>query len=215
MNRFRSVLLAVLTLFLLSTLAFAATRWGTYSGLPVARVMLNGQVLSFDVPAVILDGRTLVPLRFVSEALGAQVAWDEANATAVINTGSTAASAGLIRTLLATERADGVPAKTGEEFSINSAAALYFYFEAWDDGKNHTWRVQWLSSQGRVYKDATVEPTRVAAGDVPARLYGYSELRLQVPVARDQALLPDAGVFYVKLLRDGVEVARVPFWLTR
>ena len=30
-----------------------------------------------DVPATILNGRTLVPIRFVSEALGARVTWDQ------------------------------------------------------------------------------------------------------------------------------------------
>lgn len=37
---------------------------------------VGAQTVSLDVPAQIVDGRTLVPLRFVSEALGAQVAWD-------------------------------------------------------------------------------------------------------------------------------------------
>jgi hypothetical protein len=35
-----------------------------------------GRQVELDVPALIVDGRTLVPLRFVSEALGAAVTWD-------------------------------------------------------------------------------------------------------------------------------------------
>lgn len=38
---------------------------------------VNGQTLSMDVPAQILNGATMVPIRFVSEALGAQVKWDD------------------------------------------------------------------------------------------------------------------------------------------
>ena len=38
---------------------------------------INGQVVSIDQPGVIIDGRTLVPLRFVGEALGADVNWDQ------------------------------------------------------------------------------------------------------------------------------------------
>lgn len=41
----------------------------------------NGQPVSLDVPAKLSGGRTLVPLRFVSEALGAEVKWDDATQT--------------------------------------------------------------------------------------------------------------------------------------
>jgi len=37
---------------------------------------LNGQTLTLPVPGQITDGYALVPLRFVSEALGSEVAWD-------------------------------------------------------------------------------------------------------------------------------------------
>ncbi|MCL2336557.1 MAG: copper amine oxidase N-terminal domain-containing protein [Firmicutes bacterium] len=36
----------------------------------------NDQAVALDVPAKLVDGRTLVPLRFVSEALGANVDWN-------------------------------------------------------------------------------------------------------------------------------------------
>lgn len=39
------------------------------------QAMINGQMSYLDVPAATLGGRTLVPLRFVSEALGADVRW--------------------------------------------------------------------------------------------------------------------------------------------
>jgi hypothetical protein len=37
---------------------------------------VNGELRALDVPAEIVDGRTLVPLRFFGEALGAAVVWD-------------------------------------------------------------------------------------------------------------------------------------------
>jgi len=40
-------------------------------------VTLNGKQLSFDVPPMIVDGRTLVPLRVIFEALGMTVEWDD------------------------------------------------------------------------------------------------------------------------------------------
>lgn len=50
----------------------------SFSGLAQAapQVILNGQSLSFDVPPVIENDRTLVPLRAIFEALGASVQWD-------------------------------------------------------------------------------------------------------------------------------------------
>lgn len=39
-------------------------------------VVLDGSELSFDVSPQIVDGRTLVPLRVIFEALGAEVEWD-------------------------------------------------------------------------------------------------------------------------------------------
>lgn len=51
-------------------------------GNPWANV--NDEPVALDVPARIVDGRTLVPLRFVSEALGATVAWDPAAYTVTI-----------------------------------------------------------------------------------------------------------------------------------
>ncbi len=45
----------------------------------------DGKTVELDVPAVIVDGRTLVPLRFVSQSLGANVAWDGDSRTITIN----------------------------------------------------------------------------------------------------------------------------------
>lgn len=47
----------------------------------VIRINVNGQEITPDVPAQIIDGRTMVPARFVAEALLANVTWDEATQT--------------------------------------------------------------------------------------------------------------------------------------
>jgi hypothetical protein len=44
----------------------------------------NGQPVTLDVPAKIVNERTLVPLRFVSEVLGASVWWNDAAQTVTI-----------------------------------------------------------------------------------------------------------------------------------
>ncbi len=52
------------------------------------KVELNNRVLGFSQPPIMEDDRTLVPMRFLFEQMGAEVTWDEAtqSATATINT---------------------------------------------------------------------------------------------------------------------------------
>lgn len=50
-------------------------------------VFLNGQQLSFDVPPIIDEGRTLVPLRAIFESLGAAVEWDQNTSTVTAERG--------------------------------------------------------------------------------------------------------------------------------
>jgi len=61
-------------------------------------VLLDGAAIEFDVPPQVTDGRTLVPLRAIFEALGAEVHWNpetqvvtgtKGNTTVVLPIGST------------------------------------------------------------------------------------------------------------------------------
>ncbi len=47
---------------------------------------VNGTLKILNVPPVIIEGRTLVPVRFVAAALGANVEWNSKTKTVVINT---------------------------------------------------------------------------------------------------------------------------------
>ena len=55
-------------------------------GSTTAKKIENGveKTITLDSAPVIIEGRTLVPLRFIAESLGNTVGWDSANATAVI-----------------------------------------------------------------------------------------------------------------------------------
>lgn len=46
-----------------------------------ASATVNGQVVSLDAPALIIEGTTMVPLRFMGEALGAEVVYEAVPAT--------------------------------------------------------------------------------------------------------------------------------------
>ena len=48
------------------------------------KINLNGELLKLDQRPIIRNDRTLVPIRVVSEGLGANVSWDGENQTAVI-----------------------------------------------------------------------------------------------------------------------------------
>lgn len=49
--------------------------------------MLEGQPVPSEVPAIIVDGHTLLPLRAVAESAGLQVAWDNPNKTVHLSWG--------------------------------------------------------------------------------------------------------------------------------
>jgi len=47
---------------------------------------VNGEVVSLDQPSIIVNGRSLAPLRFVAEAFGGRVVWDSETQRATITT---------------------------------------------------------------------------------------------------------------------------------
>ena len=47
---------------------------------------VNGSTATMDVPARLINDKTMVPLRFLSENLGFDVSWDEASRTAIVTT---------------------------------------------------------------------------------------------------------------------------------
>jgi len=54
---------------------------------------VNGQSVKLDHPAVLLNGTTLVPVRFIAESLGARVGWDDTTKTVSIQTAEAASGA--------------------------------------------------------------------------------------------------------------------------
>lgn len=46
---------------------------------------LNGKNIKLDVPAQIIDGHTMVPLRFIGDCLGCEIKWSQQTKTATIN----------------------------------------------------------------------------------------------------------------------------------
>ena len=72
------------------TRTVVAVRGNTVVELVIGRrsAQVNNRTLPLDVPAMIVGGRTLVPLRFISESMGASVEWQNETRTVLISTGS-------------------------------------------------------------------------------------------------------------------------------
>ena len=80
----RKIALALVLVLISSCTVYAAAVNGNFVGLPIVKVKINGETLSSDVPGVVLQGRTVLPVRAIAEGLGAIVSWDAATMTASI-----------------------------------------------------------------------------------------------------------------------------------
>ncbi len=100
------------------TSTIAATKGDTDVRLTIGdpRATVNGQTVLLDAPAMILNGSTMVPLRFVSEALGADVKWLEATQTASITTTG--------QDPVAAPKAAAKPAKQGQTMVIPQGTVI-------------------------------------------------------------------------------------------
>jgi len=69
-----------------------ATRAGTEVQLGIGSriAFVNGSQVTLDVPATVVAGRTLVPLRFVSEVMGAHVQWESVSRTVYVTSSGAA-----------------------------------------------------------------------------------------------------------------------------
>ena len=83
MKKILSIILAVV--MVLGSMSFVMADDGI-------KITINGEAKTFDVMPQIIDGRTLVPMRAIFEALGAEVGWDDATKTATGKTASTTVS---------------------------------------------------------------------------------------------------------------------------
>lgn len=73
----KKILLLVAALMIFATGVISASSLnGDYKGNPIVNVFVNGKKVVSEVPAMIIDGTTMIPLRAVSEAMGGVVGWD-------------------------------------------------------------------------------------------------------------------------------------------
>jgi hypothetical protein len=73
----------ILCLLVFALMLFSASSMA-YANTPI-KLIFNGQELETDVPPLLADGRVLVPVRVISEALGVDIEWDSKQNAVLIN----------------------------------------------------------------------------------------------------------------------------------
>jgi len=68
---------ALRRLFIAVILALASLAFAVQVSAEEANLFVNGEEIQTEVSPILEDGTTLVPVRFVTEALGAKVIWDD------------------------------------------------------------------------------------------------------------------------------------------
>lgn len=165
---------AAVGVLLLGALAGAAGP--TYAGLPVVNVQINGQPLTSDVPGVVLDGRTLLPVRAVAEAIGADVQWDPATSTVLLSTGQLHAHLARLQREAGANQLRLVDLQTQYEALEATRANLQFQYERLQadaaDLKDRAAQAQQLEFEvQRLQAElAALQARSPKVGDVPKRV---------------------------------------------
>lgn len=92
MKKWKVILTILMILFLFSGIGYGTSNKIIHVGMngsnvPVTKVPIikDGQVIDMEFPSFVYIDRTLVPVRFVAENLGAKVDWDHKTQTAIVN----------------------------------------------------------------------------------------------------------------------------------
>ncbi len=134
MKKLLSILLVLTFVFSLCTVTASADE--------NIKVIIDIKNVKFDVPPTIINGRTLVPLRAIFEALGATVEWDDATQTVTSEKGETKISLTInsnIMTVNGEEKTLDVPATLIDSRTLVPVRAISESFGlavAWDGDNN-------------------------------------------------------------------------------
>jgi hypothetical protein len=83
----RLIILTLVFSMLCAGTVFADSLWGNYNGFPKAKIFVNDNEITVkdgEVPAFVIDGSTVLPIRKIAESLQAIVKWDSETMTANI-----------------------------------------------------------------------------------------------------------------------------------
>lgn len=78
-NLFKFLMPAILAILFFANIVFASYSLEIILPIGSKTAKINGKTISLDVPAQIINGRTMVPLRFIADAFSTEIQWDQAN----------------------------------------------------------------------------------------------------------------------------------------
>lgn len=113
-----------------STQTATATKGSTVISMQIGNTTayVNGVAKTLDVPAQTIEGRTMVPARFVAESLNATVNWDSASDTVKISTsGSTSAQTTPSNTQTSTSTTTSTQSSTNKTVYVTKTGKRYHY----------------------------------------------------------------------------------------
>jgi hypothetical protein len=112
----------------LGTAVIATSLAGVAFAAKPIQLVVNGALVKTDVPPKVIDGRTLVPIRAVAEALKADVQWDAHAQTVTVNTQDLASlerQVSLYQNWLAPETPDEAVKTWAEAVKMRNGAVQY------------------------------------------------------------------------------------------
>jgi hypothetical protein len=83
----RLIILTLVLSMVFGATVYADSYWGNYGDFPKAKVLVNDSEVTFkdgEVPAFVINGSTVLPIRKIAERLQAIVNWDKVTMTANI-----------------------------------------------------------------------------------------------------------------------------------
>jgi len=138
-------------------------------------VYVNGEAIQFDTPSANIKNRTMMPIRMLAEAMGAEVEWDNNLRRVVITTGNaevlsasidkTAINSGdtAVITVITNSNAEKVKLVDTADISLVNETSVY----ADNSSGTRTFTLNWSPS----YENATVKTLRAYSGTAT----GYNE----------------------------------------
>ena len=144
-----------------------------------ASIDVNGSSTAIDVPAQIINGSTMLPLRAIATATGAEVLWDADSKTATILDDNMAKNMpDEVQVLLnSQEEADAVAAYSAAIKELNdSSVAFTDYFVAASENENLDLNDLKAKAQ-KAYDDAVAAESKINGINIPAE---YSDTKTSV-----------------------------------
>ena len=181
------------------------------------KLIINDKEITCDVQPQIINGRVMVPARFVAESLGATVSWDSANNAVVVNgagyvpTSASSNQQATLKSFLTQWGTVAIPAvkimadssTTTEQAtdSINQCTALINSLEQWYEPAYYTPIKTDIKNQLLKICAGLAIREKIANGELNA-LVGYSSIvEIQTPIS---GLTNDITLEIQKLKNNGL-----------